>query len=90
MGHLTGRTSFSRYLKNYWPFAFEIMVVNAIGTSLRDPMNTSLPDDGWRIDAIDLGIREDREGAAGITRYNMGVERERLRKDVTAEPALRD
>ena len=43
-----GSTLYWNCLEDYWPFAGGLSAVNAIGTQLRDPINSGIPDGVWR------------------------------------------
>ena len=50
---VTAKTTLVRnYLEVYWPCAGGLSVVNAIGTQLRDPINSGLS--RWRLAALDI------------------------------------
>ena len=44
-----GSTRYWNYLENYWPYAGGLSAVNAIGTQLRDAINSGLT--RWRMTA---------------------------------------
>ena len=83
---------YSCYLEVYWPCAGGLSAVNAIGTHLRDPINSGLT--RRRTMAI---INEKMDAAAELgrnpvsTRFSlMSMKMGRLTRDGTAEPVSRD
>ena len=47
------RTRYSNYLQDYWPCAGILTAVNAIGTQVRNPINSGL--NQWRLTAKYVG-----------------------------------
>ena len=78
------------YLEVYWPCAGGLSAVNAIGTQLRDPINSGLTQ--WRIWRFYKWTPPRNSG--GIpkvsTRFSLSMEMSRLTRDGTAEPVSRE
>ena len=64
--------------------------MNAIGTQLRDPINSGLT--RWRMAVIKINGRRrgTREESVVSTRFSLSMEMSRLTLDGTAEPVSRD
>ena len=80
------------YLEVYWPCAEGLSAVNAIGTQLRDPINSRLTQ--WRLAVLniimDAAAEIGRNPVYKSTRFSLSMEMSRLTRDGTAEPVSRD
>ena len=80
------------YLEVYWPCAGGLSTVNAIGTQLRDPINSGLT----QLRLVVLNIITDaaaeigRNPVCNSTRFSLSMEMSRLTRDRTAELVSRD
>ena len=86
-----GSTRNWNYLEDYWPCVGGLSAVNAIGTQLRDPINSGLTrwrtyggENKWTPSRTSGGIPRVR------TRFSLSVKMSRLTRDGTAEPVLHD
>ena len=63
--------------------------MNAVGTQLRDPINSGLT--RWRMAVlIDTAAELGRNPVSNHTRFSLGMKMSRLTRDGTAEPVSRD
>ena len=69
------------YLEVYLPCAGGLSAVNAIGTQLRDPINSGL---------TQTPLRKSGGIPYVITRFSLSMEMSRLTRDGTAEPVSHD
>ena len=90
-----GSTRYSNYLEDYWPFAGALSAMNAIGTQLRDPIDSGPTRWRWTMyvdyDAATESGRNPVSKHQPI-RFNLSVENERADagRDGKAEPVSRD
>ena len=79
------------YLEVFWPCAGGLSAVNAIGTQLRDPINSGLT--RWRM-AVSINKWTPPRNSGGIpqvsTISSLNMKMSRLTPDGTAEPVSRD
>ena len=79
-----GSTCYWNYLEYYWPCAGGLSAMNAIGTQLRDPINSGLT--RWRM-AVSINEWTPPRKSGGIpwvsTRFSLSMENEK-------EPVSRD
>ena len=88
-----GSTRCWNYLEVYWPYAGGLSAVNAIGTQLRDSINSGLT--RWRVAVLNKQMDAAAERGRNpvrkkSTRFSLSIEMSRLTRDGTAEPVSRD
>ena len=81
------------YLEVYWPYAGGLSAVNAIGTQLRDSINSGLT--RWRMAVLNKQMDAAAERGRNpvrkkSTEFSLSMEMSRLTRDGTAEPVSRD
>ena len=82
-------TGYWKYFEDYWPCAGGISAVNAIGTKLRDTINSGLTPCRIWFELINGRRRGNREESCElITSFSLGVENEKAGAG-TAEPGSR-
>ena len=91
-GDISAKAALVRnYLEVYWPCANGLSSVNAVGTHLRDPINSGLA--RWRMAILNKKWTPLRN-SGGIpqlsTIFSLSMEMSRLKRDRTAEPVSRD
>ena len=86
-----GNPRYWNYVEVYWPYAGGLSAVNAVGTQLRDPINSGLT--RWRM-AVWINKWTPPRKSGGIpwesTRFSLSMEMSRLTRDGKAEPVSRD
>ena len=82
-----GSTRYWNYLEVYWPCAGGLSAMNAIGTQLRDPINSGLT--RWRM-AVEMNKRTPPRKSREKPVFSLSMGMRRLTRDGTVELVSRD